>query len=76
MSIAVALAGDSLIMREGVAGIVAAQPAMRVVASCGELPSLLAVVETASPAITLPEVGFSAMTKSTPLPVIVADRPL
>jgi hypothetical protein len=35
-----------------------------------------AVVETASPAMTLPEVGFSTIVKSTAFPIIVAVRPL
>jgi DNA-binding NarL/FixJ family response regulator len=56
MSIAVALADDSLIMREGVARIVAAQPATRVVASCGDLPSLLAAVDTERPDVVVTDI--------------------
>ena len=40
MPVAIALADDSLIVREGVGQILATEPAMRVVASCGDLPSL------------------------------------
>jgi DNA-binding NarL/FixJ family response regulator len=56
MSIAVALADDSLIMREDVARIVAVQPATRVVASCGDLPSLLAAVDTERPDVVVTDI--------------------
>ena len=39
MPIAIALADDSLIVREGIARILAGEPNVRVVASCGDLPS-------------------------------------
>jgi hypothetical protein len=41
MAVAIALADDSVIVREGVAGVLAAQPGMQVVVSCGDLLSLL-----------------------------------
>jgi DNA-binding NarL/FixJ family response regulator len=49
MPIAIVLADDSLIMREGVARILADQPEVRIVASCGDLPSLMAAVESERP---------------------------
>ena len=49
MSLAIAPADDSLVMREGVARILATQPGMHVVASCGDLPSLLAAVDSERP---------------------------
>ena len=56
MSIAVALADDSLIMREGVARILAAEPEVEVVASCADLPSLLAAVETERPDVVVTDI--------------------
>jgi DNA-binding NarL/FixJ family response regulator len=49
----IALADDNLIVREGVAGILAAQAEMKVVASCGDLPSLLEAVESARPDVVV-----------------------
>ena len=45
MAVAIALADDGVIVREGVARVLAAQPGMEVVVSCGDLPSLLEAVE-------------------------------
>jgi DNA-binding NarL/FixJ family response regulator len=56
MSIAIALADDSLIMREGVAHILADQPGVQVVASCGDLPSLLAAVDTERPDVVVTDI--------------------
>jgi DNA-binding NarL/FixJ family response regulator len=56
MSIAVALADDSLIMREGVARILADQPEVQVVASCGDLPSLLAAVDSQRPDVVVTDI--------------------
>jgi DNA-binding NarL/FixJ family response regulator len=56
MSIAVALADDSLIMREGLARILAAEPGVRIVASCGDLPSLLAAVESEHPDVVVTDI--------------------
>jgi DNA-binding NarL/FixJ family response regulator len=55
-SLAIALADDSLVMREGVARILAAQPGMHVVASCGDLPSLLATIETEHPDVVVTDI--------------------
>jgi DNA-binding NarL/FixJ family response regulator len=56
MSIAIALADDSLIVREGVAQILAAQTGMEVVASCGDLPSLMAAVESERPDVVVTDI--------------------
>ena len=52
----IALADDSLIVREGVGQILAGEPEMRVVASCGDLPSLLAAVETERPDVVVTDI--------------------
>jgi hypothetical protein len=46
MPVAIALADDSLIVREGVAPILAAPPEIEVIAACGDLPSLPGAVES------------------------------
>jgi DNA-binding NarL/FixJ family response regulator len=56
MSIAIALADDSLIVREGVAQILAGEPEMQVVVSCGDLPSLLAAVEAEPPDVVVTDI--------------------
>ena len=56
MSIAVALADDSLIMREGVARILADRPEVRIVASCGDFPTLLAAVESERPDVVVTDI--------------------
>jgi DNA-binding NarL/FixJ family response regulator len=56
MPVAIALADDSLIVREGVAQMLAAEPEMQVVASCGDLPSLLAAVETERPDVVVTDI--------------------
>ena len=55
-SVAVALADDSLIVREGVARILAGRPGIRLVASCGDLPSLLAAVDTQRPDVVVTDI--------------------
>jgi DNA-binding NarL/FixJ family response regulator len=52
----IALADDSLIMREGVARILAGEAGMQVVASCGDLPSLLEAVETERPDVIVTDI--------------------
>jgi DNA-binding NarL/FixJ family response regulator len=52
----IALAEDSLIMREGVVRILAGEPEMQVVASCGDLPSLLEAVETERPDVVVTDI--------------------
>jgi DNA-binding NarL/FixJ family response regulator len=56
MPVAVALADDSLIDRAGVAQILAVEPEMRVVASCGDLPSVLAAIETKRPDVVVTDI--------------------
>src|SRR3954467_7365671 len=56
MPVAIALADDSLIVREGVGQILATQPEMRVVASCGDLESLLAAVEAERPDVVVTDI--------------------
>jgi DNA-binding NarL/FixJ family response regulator len=56
MPLAVALADDSLIVREGVAQILAGEPGTQVVASCGDLPSLLAAVEAERPDVVVTDI--------------------
>jgi DNA-binding NarL/FixJ family response regulator len=52
----VALADDSLIAREGVERILAGQTDIEVVASCGDLPSLLAAVERELPDVVVTDI--------------------
>src|SRR6185295_2883899 len=56
MALAIALADDSLIVREGVAQILAGEPEMQVVVSCGDLPSLLAAVEAEPPDVVVTDI--------------------
>ena len=56
MPLGVALADDSLIVREGVAQILAGEPEMQIVASCGDLPSLLAAVEAERPDVVVTDI--------------------
>jgi DNA-binding NarL/FixJ family response regulator len=56
MPLSIALADDSLIVREGVAKILAGEPEMHVVASCGDLPSLLAAVEAERPDVVVTDI--------------------
>jgi DNA-binding NarL/FixJ family response regulator len=59
VAVAIALADDSVIAREGVARILAGDPEMHVVASCGDLPSLLAAVETERPDVVVTDIRMS-----------------
>jgi DNA-binding NarL/FixJ family response regulator len=52
----IALADDSLIAREGIERILAGQTDIEVVASCGDLPSLLAAVESELPDVVVTEI--------------------
>ena len=56
MPVAIALADDSLIVREGLTQILASEPEMDVVASCGDLPSLLAIVESERPDVVVTDI--------------------
>ena len=56
MAAAIALADDSVIVREGVALVLAAQPDIEVVVSCGDLPSLLEAVESERPDVVVTDI--------------------
>ena len=56
MAVAIALADDSVIVREGVARVLAAQPGIEVVVSCGDLPSLLEAVESERPDVVVTDI--------------------
>jgi DNA-binding NarL/FixJ family response regulator len=56
MPIRVALADDSLLVREGLEQVLAAQPGVDVVASCADLPSLLAAIEVEPPDVVLTDI--------------------
>ncbi len=56
MAIRVALAEDSLLVREGLHQVLAAHPGIEVVASCEDLPSLLGAIETAGPDVVLTDI--------------------
>ena len=56
MAVAIALADDSVIVREGVARVLAAQPDMEVVVSCGDLPSLLEAVASERPDVVVTDI--------------------
>jgi DNA-binding NarL/FixJ family response regulator len=56
MPLAIALADDSLIVRQGVAQILAGEAEMQIVASCGDLPSLLAAVEAERPDVVVTDI--------------------
>jgi DNA-binding NarL/FixJ family response regulator len=52
----VVVADDNLLVREGVERILAADTGMNVVASCGDLPSLLEAIENARPDVLVTDV--------------------
>jgi DNA-binding NarL/FixJ family response regulator len=56
MPVAIVLADDSLIVREGVGQILATEPELHVVASCGDLPSLMAAVESERPDVVVTDI--------------------
>jgi DNA-binding NarL/FixJ family response regulator len=56
MPVSVAVADDSLIVREGVSQILGRQPDLEVVASCGDLPSLLEAVDSARPDVVVTDI--------------------
>lgn len=52
----VVLADDHFLVREGIARLLAGQPDVEVVASCGDLDSLMAAVEAESPDVVLTDI--------------------
>jgi DNA-binding NarL/FixJ family response regulator len=56
MAIKVALAEDSLIVREGIQQLLASVDDVVIVASCGDLPSLIGAVETDPPDVVLTDI--------------------
>ena len=56
MPVAVALADDNLIVREGIAQILSIEPGLEVVASCGDLPTLMEAVERERPAVVVTDI--------------------
>jgi DNA-binding NarL/FixJ family response regulator len=56
MAIRVAIAEDSLLVREGLQQVLGAHPGIEVVASCEDLPSLLEAIETAAPDVVLTDI--------------------
>lgn len=56
MPVSIALADDSLIVREGVGRILHEQPDLEVVASCGDLPSLLEAIDRKTPDVVVTDI--------------------
>lgn len=56
MPVSVALAEDNLIVREGIGQLLAGDPDIDVVASCGDLESLLEAVETHRPDVVVTDI--------------------
>jgi DNA-binding NarL/FixJ family response regulator len=62
LPLAIALADDNLIVRAGIAQILAAEPGMDVVASCGDLPSLVEAIERQHPDVVVTDVWMPPTT--------------
>jgi len=56
MPVAIALADENLIVREGLSHVLADQPELDVVAACGDLAAVVAAIERASPAVVVTDV--------------------
>jgi DNA-binding NarL/FixJ family response regulator len=56
MAVAIALADDNLIVREGVAQMLSREPRLNVVASCGDMPELLAAVDSEHPDVVVTDI--------------------
>jgi DNA-binding NarL/FixJ family response regulator len=56
MAVAVALADDNLIVREGVAQMLSLEPRLKVVASCADMPELLAAVDREHPDVVVTDI--------------------
>jgi DNA-binding NarL/FixJ family response regulator len=53
MPVAIALADENVIVREGVSHVLADQPELDVVASCGDLAAVVTAIDHASPAVVV-----------------------
>jgi DNA-binding NarL/FixJ family response regulator len=56
VGIRIALADDNLIVREGIGRILATEPGIEVIASCGDLPSLLDAVDQDPPDVVVTDI--------------------
>ncbi len=56
MTIRVVLAEDSVLLREGVSRLVQAQDDLELVGTCGDLPSLLAMIDAEKPDVVLTDI--------------------
>jgi DNA-binding NarL/FixJ family response regulator len=56
MPITVAIADDTLVVREGVTLMLAKEPGVEVVATCGDLPSLIAAVDRSPPDVVVTDI--------------------
>ena len=56
VNVRVVIAEDSLIVREGIQQILALEPDVEVVASCGDLPELMEAIERESPDVVLTDI--------------------
>src|SRR5262245_16992411 len=56
VAIRVVVADDNLFVREGLGQVLRSQPGLAVVASCGDLPSLLETVESTRPDVVLTDI--------------------
>ena len=56
MTVSVALADDNLLVREGIAQLLASQPDIEVVASCDDLDSLLEAIERREPDVVVTDI--------------------
>ena len=55
-TIRVALAEDNVLLREGVARLVSAQPDFEIVGTASDLPELLAVIESSEPDVVITDI--------------------
>ena len=56
MTIRVVLAEDNVLLRDGVSRLVEAQDGLELAGVCGDLPSLLALVESAKPDVVVTDI--------------------
>ena len=56
MPVRLVLAEDNYLLREGVQRLLGSQPAVQVVAACGDLPALLAAVEAEHPDVVVTDI--------------------